>query len=310
MTLTADFNPTNPVPFSRMRYLLQESGGVQAGVVGASDFMVVQRGAGANMSVDVGAGGGWVAVTTGTRNGLPHCFNDAVANVTITAAHATLPRIDQIYLRYNDSNIPTGSGDVPTLAVGTGTATSGATLDNRTGALTLPADTLRLADVLVAAADTSITNSEIRDRRPWARGATRLTRGSNAGDFTTTSTSLVTLAAGVFDGRLECTGAPFYFALVGQGSHSVAGSAVQFALLQDAVIVGQWQVTCSSAGGAVPVNAVLPLTPTAGSHLFTWQWSAIGAGTVTLRNAGGLIPAVTYREDPRQNTFNNSVTSG
>jgi hypothetical protein len=322
MALTSDFNPTNPVPFSRMRYLLSESGGgLQAGVVGASDFMVVQRGAGANMSVDVGTGGAWVAVTTGTRNGLAHCFNDAVANVTITAAHATLPRIDQIYLRYNDSSIPTGSGDIPTLAVGTGTATSGATLANRTGAIALPADTLRLADVLVAAADTSITNTEIRDRRPWARGGyVRIVRNANAAagnDYTTSSAGLTDVDATNLKPRLELSGAPVRLSLRVSASHSVGGGqfsvlpAVDGALLDGATGADPWTFIAASTGGQGNyINLAWDFVPAAGSHLVGPQFKVITAGTLTLIARATIPLQMAIEELVRPNTANNTTTSG
>src|SRR4051795_3695859 len=123
MTLVADFNSSVSVPFQRMRQLLfEQGGGIQEGVVGATDLKVAQRGAGANMSVDVPAGAAWVQIDTGTRNGLGHVYSDATANVTVSASNGTNPRIDQILLRWNDSNVPTGSGNVPTLEVLTGTA--------------------------------------------------------------------------------------------------------------------------------------------------------------------------------------------
>src|SRR4051795_6181621 len=169
MTLVADFNRAVGVPFQRMRQLLLDQG-LQEGVVGATDLKVVQRGAGANQSVDVGTGFAWVQIDTGTRNGMGHVTSDATANLTLTASNATNPRVDQIILRHNDSSIPTGAGNVPTLEVLTGTATAGATLDNRTGAPALPNDCLRLADILVPATSTSVVTANIRDRRPWARG--------------------------------------------------------------------------------------------------------------------------------------------
>lgn len=184
MTLYGDFVTGQTVPFQRMRQLLlDQGGGIQEGVVGANDLKVAQRGAGANMSVDVAAGMAWVQIDTGTRNGLAHVVADATANVTVTASNGTNPRIDQIIVRYNDTSIPTGSGNTPTLEVLTGTATAGATLDNRTGALALPSDCMRLADILVPAASSSVTTANIRDRRPWARGAFYATVRT-AGDYT------------------------------------------------------------------------------------------------------------------------------
>src|SRR4051794_11835598 len=106
---------------------------LQEGAVGATDLKAAQRAAGANMSVDVAAGQAWVQIDTGTRNGLGHVVNDATANVAVTASNATNPRVDQVVLQWNETAIPTGAGDVPTLRVLAGTATAGATLDNRTG---------------------------------------------------------------------------------------------------------------------------------------------------------------------------------
>src|SRR3954468_14337935 len=185
MTLIADFNSSVNVPFQRMRQMLLD-GALQEGVVGATDFKVVQRGAGANQSADVGTGFAWVQIDTGTRNGMGHVTNDATANVTVTASNATNPRVDQIILRWNDTSIPTGAGNVPTLEVLTGTATAGATLDNRTGAAALPNDCMRLADILVPAASSSVVTANILDRRRWARGAYALQTRS-AADYTTTS---------------------------------------------------------------------------------------------------------------------------
>lgn len=314
MALTSDFNPNSPVPFSRMRYLLQESGGgLQAGVVGATDLKVVQRGAGANMSVDVGTGGGWVAITTGTRNGLAHCFNDATANVTITAAHATLPRLDQIYLRYNDSSIPTGSGDVPTLAVATGTATSGATLDNRTGAASLPADSLRLADVIVAAADTSITTSEIRDRRPWARGAYNriIVTGT---DYTTTSTTVALADSNNLQPRIECSGNPLRFKLEGQYGHSVNGATGFLGFWLDGAAVDSFTpgagfnlgvLTSPSTGATNRLSIEQEIMPSAGSHLLGVVFAnGPTAGTFTLYRQSGRPLIFTVEEIVRPNASN------
>lgn len=312
MTLTADFNPNISVPFSRMRYLLQESGGgLQAGVVGATDLKVVQRGAGANMSVDVGTGGGWVAITTGTRNGLAHCFNDATANVVVTASNATNPRIDQIYLRYNDSSIPTGSGDVPTLAVATGTATVGATLDNRTGAVALPADSLRLADVLVPANSTSVVTANIRDRRPWARGAyNRIIRTS--GTYTTTVATV-----GLIDGtnvqpRIECSGGPLRLKAEGAMLHS-ASSAFGFLgfWLDGAAIDGLvpstnlYQISLPSNGASYRFTVEQEIIPSAGSHLLGPVFSnGPVAGTLTVSSGAAAPLFFTIEEIVRQNTSN------
>lgn len=168
MSIVADFNSSVTVPFQRMRQLLEDSGRLVEGVAGSTHLAVAQRAAGANMSVDVAAGQAWVEVDTGTRNGLVHVTSDAVTNVTVTASNGTNPRIDQVVLQYNDTSIPTGSGNAPTLAVLAGTATAGATLANRTGAAALGNDRLLLADLLIPAASTSVITANIADRRASA----------------------------------------------------------------------------------------------------------------------------------------------
>jgi hypothetical protein len=308
MTLVADFNPAVAVTFQRMRALLLEGGGgLQEGVLGAGDLKGSQRAAGANLSADVAAGVAWVTVDTGARNGATHIYNDAVFNAgPFTAGHATLPRIDQVVLRYNDSAIPTGAGNTPTIEVLTGTATSGATLDNRLGATALLNDCVRLCDVLMPAVAASVTTANIRDRRPWARGAYWQVNSNGAlGNFTTTSLTAVQFASGAFDARIECSGAPLEVDFMGTGQHSVAGGTLTVHLLMDGVEVRQVLTTVATAAGAAAMPLQHSVVPVAGSHLFQWQWQANNAGTATMLNgATQQIPTARYREVVRSNTNN------
>lgn len=139
---------------------------VGEGVLGYPDLRVVQRGAGANMSVDVGAGAAWiVGDTTPTAQPEYRVRSDSTVNQAVGAAHATLPRIDQVVAEVLDATF-TGASNLWRLRVVAGTATSGATLANRTGAAALPDTAIRLADILVGAAVSSILTANIRDRRP------------------------------------------------------------------------------------------------------------------------------------------------
>jgi hypothetical protein len=307
MTLVADFNPAVAVTFQRMRALLLEGGGgLQEGVLGAGDLKGSQRAAGANLSADVAVGAAWVTIDTGARNGATHIYNDAVFNAgPFSAGHATLPRIDQVILRYNDSAIPTGSGNTPTIEVLTGTATSGATLDNRLGATALPNDCVRLCDVLMPAVASSVTTANIRDRRPWARGFAAVGSGFGSGNFTTTNTTFTSLQAGLFDGRVECSGAVLDIDFNATVTHSVAGGTVFLALLIDGGAAAN-QATANSpvAGGQETLHLQHSVALTAGSHMFTWQWMVAGAGTGTMLNTGGPIPMSRFRETVRQNAFN------
>lgn len=304
MTLVADFNSSVNVPFQRMRQLLlEQGGGIQEGVVGANDLKVAQRGAGANMSVDVSAGAAWVQIDTGTRNGLGHVYNDATANVVVSASNATNPRIDQIILRWNDTSIPTGSGNVPTLEVLTGTATAGATLDNRTGATALPNDCLRLADFLVPATSTSVTTANIRDRRLWARGAYWQTK-ITAGTYTTASTSMVDIDATNLKPRIECSGVPLRVSLQSYTFNTGINTNTFRCFLDGATIHGpRYQVTVAAASGSLPASFLFTDAPTAGSHLVALQWM-VSASTGSLA-AGTNDPLVmTVEEIVRSNVAN------
>lgn len=136
------------------------------GVEGYEDFRVKQRGAGANMSVDVGVAstrmGARITSTASSPN--RYEFNGAQLNATIAAADATNPRIDVVYLASPASK----DSVVPTVGVATGTATAGATLSNRTGTASVPAGAMILADVLIDAAAATIVTAKIRDRRAFA----------------------------------------------------------------------------------------------------------------------------------------------
>jgi hypothetical protein len=271
-----------PYNADTLRYLF-ESTALQAGVVGASHFKVTQRGAGANMSVDVAAGSAWVKGLSTTGQGFYQQGNDATVNVAIGAAHATNPRLDQVILRIKDSDVGDAS-DTPEIAVIAGTATGGATLDNRTGAV----------------ADGSITGSwirlaEIRDRRPWARGGyKRIVRNANAAagnDYTTTSTSAVAIDATNLAVRMECTGKPVRVSLRGRCLHSAPPAGVNFELRVDGAQVdgGQMHPVVVAAASAHGFDTEWDIVPTAGSRLFVPYYS-VAAGTGTLY-ARATIPA-------------------
>lgn len=146
----------------------------QEGVWGATDLRVT---AGAGVSVDVGAGVAFVRGDDATDQGLYRVRNDGTLNSAdfelggIGVADATNPRIDQIIARILDDTHDSSGERKWRLEVLQGTATGGATLDNRSGAPALPNSCLRLADVLVPAGASSLLTANIRDRRPWARGA-------------------------------------------------------------------------------------------------------------------------------------------
>lgn len=146
--------------------------GLGEGVTSYGSFRVSQRGAGATMSVDINMDDfAYVRGDAITHQGLykvaPH---QATINETIGAADGSNPRIDRVVLEVKDHEHDASGSSLAQVRVVAGTATSGATLDNLTGAAAVPSSALLLADVLVAASDTSITDAEIRDRRPFVAG--------------------------------------------------------------------------------------------------------------------------------------------
>jgi hypothetical protein len=135
--------------------------GREQGVIAAGDFAVSERGAGANLSVDVDPGEALIQGDTSTDQGLYYVNETATTNVSITAADATNPRIDRVVLEILDHDEDAGGSYFARIRVVDGTPTSGATLVNLTGAATVPDDALLLANVSVPALDTTISDAQI-----------------------------------------------------------------------------------------------------------------------------------------------------
>jgi hypothetical protein len=206
-----------------------------------------------------------------------------------------------------------------------GTATGGATLDNRTGAAALPSSAIRLADVLVAATDTAITNSEIRDRRPWARGANfRIVRNQNAAagsDYTSTAPNIAVIDATNLSPRIECTGVPVRATLIAGWSHSAGtGHFIYVSPLVDgAGVDGMAGVGASGASASLTAQSTgtaanlgvfqWEFTPAAGSHVIAPGFGTDAATlSVLCRTALPIVWKV--EELVLQDAKNNSTTTG
>jgi hypothetical protein len=142
------------------------------GVTTYGSFRVSQRAAGANLSVDINMDDfayirGEAVSLQGTYKAPPHA---STINEPIAAADATNPRIDRVILELKDSTHDASGSNLFQTRVITGTPTGGASLDNLTGAGAVPSSAILLADVLVAATDTAISNAEMRDRRAFVAG--------------------------------------------------------------------------------------------------------------------------------------------
>lgn len=187
-----EFAQTGSYTAKRWRMAVRNLGAVQPGVW--DGFVPTPDASGWGFSLS--GGSAYVDATLGTLNkGMYHVEADTAPALTgtLTPAHATLPRIDQIAIQVDDTVDSSSPDDIQQILVATGTPTSGATLGNRTGAATLPGNTLRLTDVLVPGGSASAAAATFRDRRTMARGVLAYTQVTS-GDLSSALTTYSTLA--------------------------------------------------------------------------------------------------------------------
>lgn len=290
-------------------------GPIQEGVYAAGDYQVTQRAAGgAARFVDVAAGGGAFAVVQGdalTGQGLyvvgPH--SSAVITEAIATPDVTNPRIDIAVLEVFDNTLDASGLNIARVRIIAGTPTAGTTLNSRAGVAALPGSALLLADILVTANAVSVSNTQIRDRRKWARGAHHTILRSSA-DYMTTSGSTVEVDATNLKPRIECSGVPLRVSVGGWIACSAA-----FAIVIVPMVDGTQQVSSqrshvpTASGSSAALSHAWTLTPVAGSHLLSVGWNTSG-GTATMKASGpdGLWFAV--EELIRQDRSNGVTTSG
>jgi hypothetical protein len=130
-------------------------GGVHPGL--GSQFNVQQAGA-PNMTVDVLAGHALIAGSEAAKQAVYSCFNDATVNKAIAASDPSLPRIDIVVAKVQDTQY-SGAVNSWSLAVVTGTPAGSPAVP------TAPNNSIILAQVAVAAGVTSIVNANISDKR-------------------------------------------------------------------------------------------------------------------------------------------------
>lgn len=140
---------------------LRSRGGIHPTL--GSEFVVTQAGS-PNMTVLCGSG---VASVPGTESGTQGnylCINDASVTLTVTAAHATLARIDLVVLNVRDA-FYSGANNDSQLQVIAGTPASSPV------APSAPANSIIIAQIAVGAAVTSIVNANITDQRFYMAAA-------------------------------------------------------------------------------------------------------------------------------------------
>lgn len=301
---TPAFNDAKTYGFEWVRAMIEAS--LQEGVLNmggaGTDFRVAAAGAG-GMRVDVAAGAALIKGDSGVpgaglTQGLFLAINDAlIANaVTLNAADGANPRIDQIVARIYDSSDLGSGADQVTLEVLTGAPTSGATLDNRNGAAALGNDRLRLADILVPAASVAVTAGNIRDRRPWARGARIIATGTAGGNYTVNNAgaSLDTTRRV----RVELSGAPVRYIVFASTLDSAANGQ---AIIQGEYVgpsSGQLLAINATAAAAYGQSGGANWTPApAGSYLIgLWGSRPSGTGVITVVNTITSVPEIHVEE--------------
>lgn len=146
------------------------------GVDSRADLKVVQRAAGANMSVDVAIGGCVITGDDQVNQGNYDVFNDAVFNLTGFTAPGSNSRYDIVGIQLNDPNAGGAAGSNAVITRVVGTAAASPVIP------AIPASFLPLAIVgPILTSTTSIPNSMIHDAYtgtgPAGVTGTRLCKG-------------------------------------------------------------------------------------------------------------------------------------
>lgn len=174
---------------------------LQEGVLSGGSYQVIQRAAGANMTVDVASSVGNGAVVQGDSVTAQGAYfvppTAANVNVDIATADATNPRNDLVVLEVKDDQHDAGGLNLARVRVITGTPNASAAIGNAPGANgtpALPSSCLLLAVVNVTAGLTSVVTARISDRRAVADPnlspnqmlyvREEQSSGTNAGTFT------------------------------------------------------------------------------------------------------------------------------
>jgi len=140
---------------------MRPRGGVNGSM--GNKLQVTQTGS-PSMAVIIKSGAAWVPGSENSTQGSYSVVNDADVTVSVTAAHATLARIDLVCFKVQDSQY-SGVADTCSLVVVAGTPSGSPAVP------TAPNNSTILAQIAVGAAVSSITNANITDRRSYLAAA-------------------------------------------------------------------------------------------------------------------------------------------
>lgn len=294
---TFPLDPDVGYGFEWLRGLLEAH--LQEGVLNAGDYKATPAAAGGNR-VDVAAGIAFIKGDSGVpglglTQGLYMQVNDAaILNAVTFRAGDANPRLDQVVLTVNDTSDLGSAGNAPTISIVEGAPTAGATLDNRAGAAALPANSVRILDRLIPAGSNTLVATDLRDRRPWARGAYGIAQYTGA-DISLNTASYTELSA-TLSQRIECSGAPLRVRLIGRMIGALNAGTGYLAPWVDAALlagVGETFAMDNNGNKNVLMDVHAEFAPAAGSHKLswatrnsggqTWSWPA-GVGSAGLGN--------------------------
>lgn len=145
-------------PAEDVRRFIGATFGNRDGIVAAGDLVVSQSATPA-MSVLVQGGQAVIQGSEGTYQGAYFVENRGTATLAVAASDATNARRDIIVAKVQDAAYATGPSSLWSLAVVTGTPAASPADP------ALPANSIALARVTVAAASTTVTNASITDLR-------------------------------------------------------------------------------------------------------------------------------------------------
>lgn len=225
---------------------------LQEGVVGATDLTVTRN---SSSQVTLDAGRIWIRTPAGVL--VPVTLTGSTVLSGIPPATGSNKRLDQVTVDY--------TGTVR-YRQGTTEAT-GVTIDNRTGAHVLPAGERVVEDLLITSSGVVAGAANMRDRRPWARGA-RFTYVRTSGNITMVTNATTPVDATNMAPRLELSGVPLVVELIGTVVGAASGTP-NFALQIDGLdVAGALHDFSATSGGyiAIPGRWEIP-SPSAGSHV-------------------------------------------